>query len=66
MNWTSCILDLEKGGVTLSALAKEIGCPVSTLSDIKQGRTKEPRGALAIALMRRHEQHVQQNKPEAA
>lgn len=64
MNWTDCILDIEGCGLSLSAIARELNCPITTLSDIKQGRTKEPRGSLAIALLRLHADRVAAPKRE--
>lgn len=50
MNWKQAVLDLETKGWTLTALAAHVGLSISALSDIKQGRTKEPLGMAAVRL----------------
>lgn len=53
-NWKSFVTDLESWGYSLRGLARKLGCHVTTLSDIKQGRTKEPKAMLGIALLTLH------------
>ncbi len=53
--WSERIAALEAAGWTLTGLAREIGLSVQALSDVKQGRTVEPRGMAAVQLHRLHE-----------
>jgi hypothetical protein len=48
------IIEIEASGLSLTDLAGLIGLSVQAASDIKQGRTKEPRGLAAIALADLH------------
>jgi transcriptional regulator with XRE-family HTH domain len=49
--WADKIAALEDRGWSLTAIARAIGIPnPSSLSDIKQGRSKEPRGMAAVRL----------------
>jgi transcriptional regulator with XRE-family HTH domain len=48
--WSERICRIEASGVTLTELAERIGVPVSTLGDIKTGRSKQPRGMTAVKL----------------
>lgn len=48
--WSERICRIEASGVTLTELAERIGVPVSTLGDIKTGRSKQPRGMTAVRL----------------
>lgn len=50
LDWSQCIKALEANGWTLTNLAREVGISVSGLSDIKQGRSSEPRGMVAVKL----------------
>jgi len=54
MNWPKIIADIEAQGLSLTKIGQDVHAPVSTLSDLKQGRSREPRGALAISLMALH------------
>jgi hypothetical protein len=44
------IIEIEASGMSLTDISGAIGLSVQAASDIKQGRTKEPRGKAAIAL----------------
>lgn len=48
--WSEKVIALEAAGWTLTALAGACGKSVSWVSDIKQGRTKEPGGMAAVRL----------------
>lgn len=48
--WSERICRIEASGVTLTELAERLGVPVSTLGDIKTGRSKQPRGMTAVRL----------------
>lgn len=50
MDWQKTISDLEALGWSQTALAAEIGLTVGSVSDIKRGRTREPRGMAAVKL----------------
>ena len=52
--WASRIADLESRGWTLAEIAAAIGKSPQTVSDIKQGRTKEPGGMAAVRLFDLH------------
>lgn len=54
MDWKSAVLDLEAVGMTLTEIASAIGLSPQALSDIKQGRSKEPRGMCAVRLYELH------------
>lgn len=48
--WAQRITELEAAGWSLTALGAHIGLSPQSLSDIKQGRSKEPRGMAAVRL----------------
>ena len=48
--WAHRIRRLEAAGWSLTDLAKTLGIAVSTVSDIKTGRTLEPKGMAAVRL----------------
>lgn len=48
--WARRIKDLEDLGWSAAGLAEHCGIAYSTLSDIKNGRSKEPRGMAAVLL----------------
>jgi transcriptional regulator with XRE-family HTH domain len=48
--WSDRIRRLEADGWTLAELAKAVGIAYSTLNDIKNGRTQEPKGMAAVRL----------------
>jgi len=57
-SWQSKIVDLEAAKWSLTDIATAIGLSVQAASDIKQGRTKQPRGHAAVLLMELHRKHV--------
>lgn len=52
--WSERIAALESAGWSLTELAKTIGMSPQALSDIKQGRSNEPRGMAAVRLHSLH------------
>lgn len=62
-NWQQRITDLEASGHKLAALAKRVGLSVQALSDIKNGRTTEPKGMAAVRL---HDLHTKAMRKRAA
>jgi hypothetical protein len=48
--WQTWIRALEDKFGALQAVADALGTPLSTLSDLKQGRSRSPRGDLALKL----------------
>lgn len=50
--------------MSLKAIAMDIGLAISTVSDIKTGRTAEPRGMAAVALHELHKKRVSAPKPK--
>lgn len=48
--WADKIAALEASGWSLTELGRAIGLSPQALSDIKQGRTNEPRGMAAVRL----------------
>lgn len=48
--WAQRIADLEASGWSLTAIGQHIDLSPQSLSDIKQGRSKEPRGMAAVRL----------------
>lgn len=48
--WKNKVLVLETRGWSLTALAKQANASVSAISDLKQGRTKEPRASVGLEL----------------
>lgn len=59
-DWAQRIRDLEGAGWSLTRLAGEIGLAVSSVSDLKNGLSKEPRGMAAVKL---HELHGRECAP---
>jgi len=53
--WAERITELESAGRSLTEIAADIGMSQSALSEVKQGRSKEPRGMAAVRL---HELHA--------
>lgn len=60
--WSERIADLQRDDWSLTDIASAIGCSPQALSDIKQGRTKEPTGMAAVRL---HNLHATGAKPPA-
>jgi len=52
--WQVRITDLEAAGWSLTRIGKRIGLSPAAVSDIKQGRTLEPKGMAAVELHRLH------------
>lgn len=52
--WAERIADLEAAGWSLTQIGKDIELSPQSLSDIKQGRSKEPRGMAAVKLHALH------------
>jgi len=63
INWQQRITDLEASGHKLAALAKRVGLSAQALSDIKAGRTTEPKGMAAVRL---HDLHTKTMRKRAA
>jgi len=53
--WADKISDLEAIGWSLTGIGDAITLSPQSLSDIKQGRSKEPRGMAAVKLHALHE-----------
>jgi transcriptional regulator with XRE-family HTH domain len=64
-DWAHRIQRLEAAGWSLTDLAQHLGVAVSTLSDIKNGRTLEPKGMSAVRLYQL-DLHVHAAAPEPA
>lgn len=56
MEWSQVVRDIEAQGWSLTQIGDAIGLSVASVSDIKQGRTKEPRGMAAVELHKLHAQ----------
>ncbi|WP_396615528.1 helix-turn-helix domain-containing protein [Lysobacter soli] len=52
--WQNKVLELEERGWSLTALARATGASIGAISDLKQGRTKEPRANVALQLHHLH------------
>lgn len=52
--WAQKIADLEAAGWSLTGIGRHIELSPQSLSDIKQGRSKEPRGMAAVRLHALH------------
>ena len=53
-SWAQRIQDLEAADWSLTKIAEAIELSPQSLSDIKQGRTTEPRGMAAVRLFQLH------------
>lgn len=53
-DWAQMIRELEAAGFTLAKLSEETGLHASSLSDIKQGRTKGDKASGYVVLHRLH------------
>lgn len=51
MNWKQVISDLQANGFTQVQIALRCGCSQGTVSDIANGRTKEPGASIGLALI---------------
>ncbi len=61
-DWQARIADLEAAGYSLTGIGQQIGLSPQSLSDIKQGRSRAPRGMAAVRL---HALHKSLTDPEA-
>lgn len=50
MDFANIISELQAHGLTLTEISSHVGISISALSDIKNGRSKEPTGAGAVRL----------------
>lgn len=64
--WAERIAELESIGWSLTKIGAEIGLSAQALSDIKQGRSKEPRGMAAVNLHALHARVMAEPTPPAA
>lgn len=48
--WQDKVLALQTRGWSLTALAKKSGASIGAISDLKQGRTREPRASVGLEL----------------
>ena len=55
------IIEIEATGMSLTDIANGIGLSVQGASDIKQGRTKQPRANAAIALNELHRKCIRKS-----
>ena len=68
-SWAQRITELEAAGWSLTGIAEDIGSSQQALSELKQGRSKEPRGMAAVKLHALHERECpssDSSKAEAA
>lgn len=63
--WSERIAALESAGWSLTGLAREVGISPQALSDVKQGRTSEPRGMAAVRLHALHSALLAQKAGDA-
>jgi transcriptional regulator with XRE-family HTH domain len=52
--WQEKIQELESAGWSMKKLAQHIGISPGGMSDLKSGRSGEPRGMVAVKLYRVH------------
>lgn len=64
VTWAQRIADLEARSWSLTKIAAEVGASTSAMSDIKQGRTKEPRASVAMALHALHARVMAEPAPD--
>ena len=50
MNWSELIKELELAGWSLTDIGREVGLSTSSISDLKNARSTEPRGMAAVRL----------------
>jgi transcriptional regulator with XRE-family HTH domain len=48
--WRNKVLALQERGWSLTAIARKAGASVSAISDLKHGRTREPRASVALEI----------------
>lgn len=63
INWQALISDLEALGFTRSMIAAHCGLGYSTLCDIANGRSAEPRGTAAVRLSDLHRSKLTGDQP---
>jgi transcriptional regulator with XRE-family HTH domain len=54
-DWSARIKQLEEAGWSLTQIASDVGLSVSSISDLKNGRSDQPRGMAAVKLHALHE-----------
>ncbi len=52
MQWKTYVHELIASGMTQKQIAAEAACGQATVSDLATGKAHEPRGTLALALLR--------------
>ena len=65
-NWPEKIKALEESGMTLTAIGEAIGLTPGAVSDVKQGRTSNPRGMAAVRLHQLHAEKCVDVEPAKA
>ncbi|MCQ4165116.1 helix-turn-helix domain-containing protein [Tahibacter harae] len=63
-NWSTIVEDLCAAGMTLEAIATAIGHSTSAVSEIRQGRTKQPKGNAALRLDALHRARCTDRRPK--
>lgn len=58
--WPALIEEIEASGMTLTAIAAEVGLTSSGLCDLKKGRSQEPRFEAGMGLILLHKRTVGQ------
>lgn len=48
--WQDKVLSLQRRGWSLTALARKANASIGAISDLKHGRTKEPRASVGLEL----------------
>lgn len=66
ITWADRVKALEGRGWTLTSIGHAVGKSAQTISDIKQGRTKEPGGMAAVQLHHLYSTGARPPKSEAA
>jgi hypothetical protein len=61
--WSERINQLQALGMTYAEIAEAVGAPASTIGDLGNGRSKSPRGDLAIRLHSLHVARCSTTKP---
>ncbi len=64
--WAQMIADLEAADWSLTGIGDKVGLSPQSISDIKQGRTVEPRGMAAVELHALHRREMAAQKRKAA
>lgn len=66
MDWKSLIADLQANGYTQPQIAEACKCVQSTVSDLANGLTKQPRFDLGLRLRALHKRVMAKAKRDAA